>query len=388
VDVAKLARWDSIEVFNGAQKLGTVASGAAPELKVTIRPEPQVYAIDVLVHDGATRYTAIPFHLIVEDPAIKTQIVAVRSQSQVKPPKKVLGSKTAGAPKGPATTTAPNKEDAALTVYGLTKAQEQQFKAGDGALSAFWKEFTEQHDQVLLTPAKNGGDPKTWKSVFQTLPDTPSLGGNDDISVRVLAARSAAGLYLLFEVTDDQWYQSTDNRLEFDVLDVCFDARSPSDMWTGPWQRSFLNGGWSVSMSTRQIQSWTGEKELLAKVFRYGFPDPWQMGGGVYSVADGAKEFGIAFDAVQVSPTLRAQEWFIPWDELGRKAEPALGERMGFAPGYNDMDPSQHDGLRDSDGNIMHDRLRWPERSGPWGHPSSKGPNPDPWGVLEMGGML
>ena len=142
-------------------------------------------------------------------------------------------------------------------------------------------------------------------------------------------------------------------------------------------------------MTTRQIQVWSAEATLTPENYRFVYPDPWQMSYGTYSMADGKKEFGMEFDVAEISPTKRAQEWFIPWDELGLEGEPALGKRMGFSPGYNDMDPSQHDGNRDSDGNIMHDRLRWINRIGPWDHPSRDGPSdPDVWGNLEMGAML
>jgi hypothetical protein len=136
------------------------------------------------------------------------------------------------------------------------------------------------------------------------------------------------------------------------------------------------------------VQCWVGGEPLLESVFRYTYPDPWQMSYGTYSREEGRNDFGIEFDAVSLAPNVRAQEWFIPWDALGHDAEPVVGQRLGFSPGYNDMDPSQHDGLKDSDGNIMHDKLRFKDRRGPWAHPSNKGPNPDPWGALEMGRVL
>jgi hypothetical protein len=282
----------------------------------------------------------------------------------------------------------PNPDDSILVVYGLTKAQEAQFNGSDRQVSPFWSLIDDKHDCARLTVTNNGADPANWKSPWQTLPKTPTLSGDDDAGLLVKAARSSAGLYLLFEVTDDQWYPSRDKKVQFDNIDVVIDSRSSQQLWEGPVAKTFVNGGWSISMTTRQIQVDAGDSSVVPSFFHYNYPDPWQMLFGIFTMEDGKKEFGMEIDGAQVSPTKRVQEWFIPWDQLGVSAEPEIGTRLAFAPGYNDMDQTNHDGQRDNDGNIMHDRIRWLNRTGPWEHPSSKGPNPQVWGNLEMGAML
>jgi hypothetical protein len=390
-DTSKVKLWDSIQVYNGGALLGTIASGRAPELTVTVQPQPMVYALTALVYDDRNGqiYPTIPFHFIVSDPKIKDLINKIKSVTTVRPAKKVLGSLTAG--KGVAAGVAlaqPDPGDSVLVVYGLSKAQEAQFNGSDRKVSPFWTLIDDKHDCARLTVASNGGDPKNWKSAWQTLPKNPTLNGDADAGLLVKAARSSAGLYLYIEITDDQWYPSRDKRIEFDNLDVLFDSRSSQKLWEGPVEKSFVNPGWSVSMTTRQLQVDAGDSSVVPGFFHFGFPDPWQMLSGVYTMDDGRKEFGLEFDGAQTSPTTRVQEWFIPWDELGVSAEPQDGARLAFAPGYNDMDQKDHDGQRDSDGNIMHDKLRWLNRTGPWAHASKDGPHPAVWGDLEMGPAL
>ena len=58
-----------------------------------------------------------------------------------------------------------------------------------------------------------------------------------------------------------------------------------------------------------------------------------------------------------------------------------MGTKIGFAPGYNDVDPGEH--LPGS-----YDQLRWINRSSPWGEASQDGKAPLGWGAIEMGPML
>ena len=72
----------------------------------------------------------------------------------------------------------------------------------------------------------------------------------------------------------------------------------------------------------------------------------------------------------------RVQEWFLPWSELGREGEPAVGARLAFAPAYNDSDGGPRK------------QLCWIDNTSPWAFSARSEDLPRGWGDIEIGPMV
>lgn len=370
-DTKAFPNWTKLVFMDGATELGTVRKGKKPVLQLKVDPKKRVYNISVLGHtkDGTVR-SSTPLYFYVEDP--KAQIL---SDAERNPPafdaklRTYEGSKTAKAGARPT----PGDTDAVLVAYGLTAEQEKQFKPADGAISPFWAAFDSTHDRIAMTQRRNGTDGAGFAVVI-----------NNDAGLTIKAAHSAAGLYLLFETTDNRWVDvaNENHYFNYDALDVLLDSRSADEICTGDVNSTFLNRFWGLTLTTMQYQVAYGEHTPPANYKRNG-PMPWDFAYEFVPIAESAKRYGMEIDVITIDKYHRAQEWFIPWSQVGAglDTEPDTGARIGFAPGYNDFDPGEY--LPGHSGG-----LRWLKGTSPWGFAAQKAECPMGWGDIEIGGMV
>lgn len=378
-DVDDFPDWTKIEFYNGGAMVGEVARAdhaeGKPGVAITVEPEPSAYSFTVLGYDTAGRVrTATPQHFTVGDPAIisrrPVKTLAVRKMRGERAPYGSAASR--GAPAS-AARTAPDPRDAVLLVYALTPEQERQFRADDGRMTPFWGLIGPDHDRIELTVADSGAQDNRF-----------SQEGATDAALIVKAARSAAGLYLYFEATDDGWVDTVrgPNMYASDCADILLDNRSSTEIWDAPRDKSFVNAAWSLSVTTVQLQVGFGRGAPPDSV-RYCWADPFEFRYYPFTRSEVKAARGITFDFETIGETRKAQEWFIPWEEVGLEGldgEPPMGRQLAFTAGYNDQDPGQHRGG-------AFDKLRWINRTSPWQAASYQGVN-ETWGNLEMGPVL
>ncbi len=372
-DATDFPGWERMEFYHGARKIGEVRRGEEPAAELVVDPEHTVYALTVLAYDAEGRKrTAAPVHFLVRDPQVSAALARQRAaHGKLAPPlpRPPYGSSTREAS---GETSPANPDDRVLTAYALDADQEKQF-AADGAVSPFWGQYTESHDRAALTVknnlAKRG---ETWKSVEEP----------DDARVRIRAAHSRAGLYLLFVVEDDQW--APVNELA-DSLDFHLARRSSEDIWGADPADVFLKReSFALVLSGNQHQIPVGGDPAGKRPLFRNYPDPWDVARAEEELSSARKRYGISVDLVELGPKRRAVECFLPWEWVGHGEpveEPEVGSRLALSLGYNDSDPADHE-------EGAFDRLRWSNRLDPWWQPGNKGPQPSPWGDLEMGPPL
>jgi hypothetical protein len=382
-DAERFPGWERIELFNGAEKLGEVRSGRDPEFAFTLDARDEVVCLTALASDrSGNRRTCDPLHFFVRDPALN---------ETADPPRPVFaraatgaGSKNAGkavACKGP------DPADSVLVAYGLDAGRERRFSAHDGRVSDFWAWIDGSKDAIRLTQKKNAAPDAAFNPVL-----------THDCNMTVKAAYGAGGLYLLFEVNDDRdtpWpnrFAGTENEqfyLHFDAVDALLDSR-PLSVLCGPDGREALvSRSYGLTFTTRQYQVACGTEKERPGGFKRGLSDPWDFFAAYHTFPEAERLFGIRMENVKTDHFFKAQEWFIPWSEVGGgfPSEPDAGTRIAFAAGYNDRDEGEHlpPGVTSSGGSVKaSNALRWIGNTDPWG--SSKPPYA--WGEIELGEMM
>lgn len=375
--------WEKIEFFNGAEKLREVKSGSDPQIKARLKDQDQVVCLTALATDQAGQErTCTPMHFFVKDPALSWQ--ADLAKPGFKAPITKTGSRHAGqALSG----TAPDTQDSVLIAYGLTAEQEKQFSGSDGKVSAFWNLIDSEKDVIRLTQRKNGKPDAAFNFVL-----------THDCNMTVKAAYSAGGIYLLFEINDDNdvaWPNSfvgTENEqfyLEFDAVDILMDNRPVKIISTLEYKDHFVSRGFGLTLNTRQYQIACGTESERPTGFKRALADPWDFHSTFYTFKEAGEQLGVKVENIKTAPFYKSQELFIPWSEYGGglPSEPDAGTRLAFAAGFNDRDAGEHfpPGMNSSGGSVKASNgLRWIGKTDPWG--SNKPPYA--WGEIELGEML
>lgn len=375
--------WQKIELFDGAFKLGEVTAGNKPEFSVTLSQERIVYCLTVLVTDkSGVQRTCNPMHFFVRNPALNWS--ARLPKPVFDAPKTNAGSKNAGKQIGD---TPPNPKDSLLVAYGLTADLEKQYSATDNKTADFWTLIDSNHDYIGMTAKENGTPDAAFNGVL-----------THDCAMTVKAAYGADGIYLLFEITDDNdvaWpneFAGTENEqfyLNFDAVDVLIDSRSVSELSKPEHSQYFVSKSFGLTFSTRQYQIACGTPGERPLGFRRSLAQPWDFHATYHTLADAKAQYGIEIENVKTDYYTKAQEWFIPWQEYGGgfSQEPDAGTRVAFSPGYNDRDEGEHfpPGVTSSGGSVKaSNSIRWIDRSNPWG----KSKPPYAWGEIILGKML
>ncbi len=364
VDLTGFPGWQHLDVVRGTEVVASFdrSTAAGDHVTTTVRPDLSAiaFAYTVVARDGGGKLrTAIPTHLVVEDP--KHPGTAALPEIPVLAKGPVAGIKTAA-------DAAPVKTAARFEAAALSPVDEKKFRFGDDRISEVWASLADRAPTLVLSP---DGD-KVEATAF--------AAGGADATVRVRAAHGKAGLYFLFELQDDVATDATDNDdlNGQDAVALLLTSRPPAALWAGPRGESFVNAGWSITLDTAEIQSPFGAAKTPRHV-RFGWSDPWEWKAVVLPRAALAKKRGIRID-VSAPQKARVQEWFVPWSAVGMggvSAPPTPGTTLAFSLGFNDQDP---DGT--PQGARRSERLRLRGKS-PWALDSQKGPN-EAWGELVL----
>jgi len=379
----KFPNWEKIEFFNGAEKLGEVTKYHKPQITTTLNSKNKVYCLTAIATDNLKRQrTCTPMHFFVRDSDLNWHTELPEPVFTAK--KTNAGSKNVNQI---ITATSPNPEDSVLVAYGLNAEQEKQFSASDQNLSAFWTLIDEHKDYIKLTQRGNAAPDATFNFVL-----------THDCNMIVKAAYGADGIYLLFEINDDNdvaWpneFAGTENEqfyLNFDAVDVLMDSRSVASICQSENKNIFVSRSFGLTSTTRQYQIACGTQDERPSGFKRALADPWDFYATYFTFETARYRFGIEVENIKTDHFYKAQEWFIPWSEYGGDlpGEPDAGTRLSFSPGYNDRDEGEHfpPGVTSSGGSVKaSNALRWIGKTNPWG--SSKPPYA--WGEIELGPML
>jgi hypothetical protein len=158
-----------------------------------------------------------------------------------------------------------------------------------------------------------------------------------------------------------------------DAIDFVIDSYSSDEQKNGRYITT-----WDQRTATYvQIQYRFGGQTGPSSIVRISSFNPAWAGTGdpiKYShvSVNEAYASGLLFEAVTLDADRKAQEWLIPWRQVGAGLnKPEEGKKIGFIAGYNDIDP----------GETEPDILRWKNRCDAYC-------NSDNWGDLEFGGSL
>jgi hypothetical protein len=387
-DTEDFTNWQTIEFFNGSEKLGEVKSGNKPEINISLDPKTLVYCLMVVATDGAgNKRTSDPMHFFVEDPNKSWKVPVTREPFDA--PKTNRGSKNAGRT---VTATLPNPNDSVLVAYALSAEQEKQFAADPENLSAFWNTHESGNfDFIEMTARNHGRRDAEFNPVI-----------THDCNMTVRAAYGADGIYLLFVVNDDndvawpnEWAGTEKEQfyLHYDVVDMLMDSRSVKEISDPANSEIFVSRSFGLTSTTRQYQVACGTPRERALGFIRSKADPWDFYGTYYTFEDAGKYFGIKIRNIKIAPFYKAQEWFIPWKEIGAglPGEPPAGTRFAFTAGFNDRDEGEHmePGRTSSGGSVKaSNSIRWIGRTDPWSSGPQGGTPPYAWGEIELGGSL
>jgi hypothetical protein len=392
-DVRDMPDWSKIEFYNGSQKLGEATAPDKPELSVKVGRNDIVWCVSALGTSKSGKVgTSAPFYFTVRDTKIDLKSSAEKAPKPVwQDVVGVVGSKTALKPPANYQPKAGAVEKNVLLALGLTAEQEKTFDATPDRVAPFWADIDTSHSIVML-PATNAREGSAFSIVTSM-----------DARLRIKAAHSARGLYLCFEANDNRFMNANlDPALygKTDALDVLLDSHSSQWINDPANVLQAVNPGWGIFLTTKQYMVAYGNDAPPTQMKRL-FPDPWDIVfNAMTTVADVRKRTGIQVRFTKINRLTRVQEWFIPWSELGRigadTAEPELGTRFAFAPGYNDLDP----------GEPLGKELRWiaaatppapaaPAAAAPVGAPAAGGRGPSapaktfttsPWANAAQGG--
>jgi hypothetical protein len=383
----RFPEWKKIEVFNGADKLGEISSGNEPEIDIVLDKNNMVYCLTALATDKeGNQRTCTPMHFFVRNPSKSWKREESIPAFDFK--KTNAGSKNAGK-------NLPDHEvdhnDSLLIAYGLTADMESSFSANDGKISEFWSQIDDQKDHIFMTPRKHATEDATFNFVL-----------THDCKFKIKAAYGADGIYLLFEIMDDNdvaWpnqYVATENEMfyyHYDAVDVLMDSRSIHSICSDKNSDRFISPGNALTETTLQYQVACGTPEERPTGYRRSIPDPWDINATYFTFKNAKKYLGVQIELLTTDHFHKAQEWFIPWSEYGGglEKEPDAGTRLAFAPGYNDRDKGEHfpPGTTSSGGSVKaSNSLKWIGKSTPWAEGPVYAKPPYAWGEILIGPMI
>lgn len=255
-----------------------------------------------------------------------------------------------------------------LTAYRLPSSMETSFSAFDGNLSPFWNEWQIQSIECpLLQPFHE----KESSSSENPMEERNQFHGPFDAQMTVRAAYGENGLYLLFDVIDDE-FPGPRSRFSWanDAVDFFLDRHSPEELYGDTAKYFFLKGSEAeLTQSQIQFQHSFAEPESRDSVNivipRSDFKlEEYTGSAGVaflsrrIAVDDSGNAEGIRVETVVNNEMRVAQEWFIPWSMIRKeKGPPERGESMSLSMAYNDMDSDNS--LMVGKGGILPKKVSW-----------------------------
>ncbi len=278
---------------------------------------------------------------------------------------------------------------AILFSYRLTDDLADMFNGTDGKISDFWtcwEADAEKYDYIELNNQYAGN---SWER------SEDGWNGREDAYMIVRSAWHESGLYMYFEVTDDQFVDQVVECLgeecvsedpdafkwANDAMDIYLDKNNTDAHKAA--ENLFINYNHNrITHSTVQLayqfgSSSAADEFLLVKTLDDNTrPLQWLT----FEQAD-AEWGGLVGETVVVNEIKKIQEWFIPWTEILDKQSPtpgSAGDRMAFTCGYNDADG----------GTSTYDALRWRNAADPTKRVPRPGGGPhvptEGWGDIQF----
>jgi len=226
-----------------------------------------------------------------------------------------------------------------LCVYPIPAA-DAQF-AVDGALSAFWADWTGKDYAEMIPP----GSCYPGRCNF--------TGGASDAKLVIKAAGTGRGIYILSTVTDNTWVDRADpTDWGADAIDFYFDSKDANNIYTCTDCRI---GGYCTlcTYTTQQFQVWMGATSLPTGCkYQYYDENLWSWQDSYVEFVNMKFLYGMEVDVVALPGGDKAQEWYFPWEKYGQSIAVGTlldGMQVAFSGGYNDKDGD----------NANPDCLRW-----------------------------
>ncbi|MBD3421276.1 MAG: hypothetical protein GF398_14265 [Chitinivibrionales bacterium] len=221
----------------------------------------------------------------------------------------------------------------------------------------------------------------------------PQPDNDEDGSCTIKALYGKKGLYLLYEVTDNDFVDILDQNHPYgnDGVELYLDPNSPAELYgpnspfinvsanqlTPQWIQIQVRMGGANPVEDFRITSFdpTMAGQDLSNAYHFHF---WNV--QTITFADAQIEKNLYIKIVDQSSNVKTQEWGFPWTFLGTNQK-QQGDQISFTFGYNDHD----------NGQTEFTALRWrnfadpySERTSPAGVQSSV----DTWGAIEFAGNL
>ena len=171
------------------------------------------------------------------------------------------------------------------------------------------------------------------------------------------------------------------------TADYQYNRYEKQNIINADFKETILFRGSGLTITTKQYQVACGTEGKRPAGFKRSVPDQWDFHSVFFSFNDAQKYFGLEIENLNIEHYNKAQEWFIPWSEIGIAEEPPPGTKFGFSGGYNDRDTGEHfpPGVNSSGGSTKASNgLRWIGNIDPWGESKP----PFAWGQIELGGKL
>jgi hypothetical protein len=232
--------------------------------------------------------------------------------------------------------------DYVLIAYPLTEEELTAFSTDDGKVSEFWSnDKWAERDWIDMNTEQN------------SFPGRDEWDGPNDAAIKIQVGASSTGLHLYFEVTDDIFVDPIvdigtelgggGSSWQYDAVDIYFDYMSSEQVLSRSEMESARpNAPWDLTITSQQFQCWMGATEIPDQ-FRFNYYDVvfWDWSYKYYSFEEAETNLnGMGMEAIIVDETHKAQEWFLPWAQLGTGGVEGLldGRRFAFTGGYNDID--------------------------------------------------
>jgi hypothetical protein len=274
---------------------------------------------------------------------------------------------------------AAKEADSVLIAYELLPGMEAQFDQNPGSVTPFWNSSrTPNQVNPHLTPEKEASNNRNYY-VYKDEFDAQAI---------IKAAYCTKGLYLYFKIFDDQYPGRLDtNWWNNDAVDFFIDPFSPQELNSDP-DRHFPVRNNSLTLSCIQFQAPFLKDGGLDTIYVNSSPagkldnatkmQPVQY--RKFARNEAFKRLGVKVKSVVLSPNLRVQEWFIPWEIINRQSKKnAPGTAFGFVACYNDIDTVNADNYPKS-GKYSFGKITWGGRGNPY-----EGSSHSIWGMLKLG---